>query len=110
MEIDSSIRFNLINWDEIESERHDGTTGFALWQVKKIGEIRIRKVQYSPGYFADHWCEKGHIIFCIKGEMVTELKDGLKNILKEGMVYFVGDRSDSHRSSTQNGVTLFIVD
>ncbi len=110
MKIDSSIRFNTIDWDEIEPESHNGTSGFALWKVKKIGEIRIRRVEYSPGYFADHWCEKGHIIYCVKGEMVTELKDGSKHILKEGTVYYVGDKSDAHRSSTKNGVTLFIVD
>jgi hypothetical protein len=110
MKLDSSIRFNTIDWDEIEAERHTGTSGFALWKIMKIGEIRIRRVEYYPGYSADHWCEKGHIIYCVKGEMVTELKDGQKHMLNEGMVYYVGDKADAHRSSTKNGVTLFIVD
>ena len=78
--------------------------------IKEIDNIRLRMVEYSSDYMADHWCDKGHIIFCIKGEMVTELKDGTKHFLKEGMVYFVGDNADSHRSSTEKGVTLFIVD
>jgi hypothetical protein len=110
VEIDSSIRFGLVNWDEVPAERHEGETGFALWKIKKIGEIRIRKVEYSPDYFADHWCDKGHIIYCIEGEMTTELKDGSKHILKEGMVYHVGDNADSHRSYTKNGVELLIID
>ncbi len=75
-----------------------------------MGDIRLRLVEYSPGYKADHWCDKGHIIFCVKGEMTTELKDGSKHVLKEGMVNHVGDNADSHRSFTQSGVTLFIVD
>jgi hypothetical protein len=67
-------------------------------------------VEYSWGYFADHWCDKGHIIYCIDGEMTTELKDGRKIILRKGMSYMVGDKSESHRSFTDKGARLFIVD
>jgi len=110
MNISNNIFFGLINWDEIQSERHEGLTGYAIWKIKQIGDIRLRKVEYSPNYKADHWCEKGHIIYCIKGEMTTELKDGSLHILKEGMVYYVGDKADPHRSFTEKGVTLFIMD
>ncbi len=110
MTIDPHIPFSLTDWDSIPSERHDGEKGFALWKVQHFGTIRVRLVEYSPGYLADHWCDKGHIIFCVDGEMTTDLKDGRKFILKKGMTYHVGDNSDSHRSSTKTGVTLFIVD
>jgi hypothetical protein len=40
-----------------------------------MGEIRVRKVEYSAGYKADHWCKKGHIILCTEGEMETELDE-----------------------------------
>ena len=110
MNIDKSIRFDAIDWDDVPAERHNGTTGFALWKVKHAGDIRVRKVEYSPDYFADHWCSKGHVIFCVKGEMTTELKDGSKIIMKEGMTYYVGDEADPHRSFSKDGVTLFIVD
>ena len=110
MNIDRGIRFGSINWDEVVPERHEGITGYALWKVRQVGGIRLRLVEYSPGYEADHWCDKGHIIYCVKGEMTTELKDGSRHVLKEGMVYHVGDNADSHRSFTDKGVTLFIVD
>lgn len=110
MTIDSHIPFTLTDWDRIPAERHDGEKGFALRKTEHFGSIRVRLVEYSPGYRADHWCDKGHIIFCVDGEMTTELKDGRTFILKKGMTYRVGDNSDSHRSSTEDGVTLFIVD
>ena len=75
-----------------------------------MGEIRIRMVKYSPGYVADHWCSKGHVIYCIKGKMKTELQDGRKMKLKKGMTYQVGEKSDDHRSSSEKGCKLFIVD
>ena len=82
----------------------------AYWQVHNVNEIRVRMVEYSPGYFADHWCSKGHILYCVKGEMNTELKDGRIFRLEEGMCYFVGDNNEAHRSSTEKGCVLFMVD
>jgi quercetin dioxygenase-like cupin family protein len=110
MTIDPSIPFTLMDWDTVPVERHNGETGHAEWKVIHIGSIRIRRVEYSPGYRADHWCDKGHVIFCIDGEMTTELKDGQTFILKKGMSYHVGDNADSHCSSTMTGASLFIVD
>ena len=75
-----------------------------------LGDLRIRLVEYSRGYLADHWCDKGHIIYCIDGEMTTELKDGRKLALRKDMSYIVGDNSESHRTFTEKGVRLFIVD
>lgn len=102
--------FETTDWQIIKKVKHAGEKGFALWQTITMGEIRIRMVEYSAGYVADHWCSKGHVIFCIKGEMETKLKDGRKFILKEGMTYQVGDDSDLHRSSSKKGCILFIVD
>ncbi|RJP62711.1 MAG: hypothetical protein C4539_17140 [Ignavibacteriales bacterium] len=102
--------FTLIDWDKIEPEEHKGITGSAFWRVMNFGNVRVRLVEYSPNYLADHWCDKGHFIYCIEGEMVSELKDGRKSILKKGMAYHVGDNIDSHRSYTEKGVKLFIVD
>ena len=110
MTIDHGIPFTLMDWSTVPEEHHTGETGHALWKVIRIGSIRIRRVEYSPGYRADHWCDKGHVIFCIDGEMTTELKDGRTFILKKGMSYHVGDDADSHRTYSENGVSLFIVD
>jgi hypothetical protein len=106
----SLFPFQTLDWSSIPREEKKGETGFAYWQVFKMGEIRVRKVEYSEGYKADHWCKKGHIILCVEGEMDTELDDGRILKLTAGMTYFVGDDSEAHRSSTKNGCKLFIVD
>lgn len=110
MTIDSHIPFTVTDWNSVAAEKHNGEKGSALWKVLNFGDIRVRMVEYSPGYIADHWCSKGHIIYCIEGEMMTELKDGRTFTLKQGMSYQVGDNSGSHKSYTKTGVTLFIVD
>lgn len=102
--------FQTLDWSGINAETHAGTTGMAYWKVFNMGEIRVRMVEYSPGYVADHWCNKGHIIYCISGEMITELEDGRVFNLSAGMTYHVGDNSNPHRSRSENGCSLFIVD
>ena len=102
--------FQTLNWSSIEKKEHRGETGIAWWQIFIMGNIRVRKVEYSPGYKADHWCSKGHIILCLDGEMETELDDGRVMKLIAGMTYFVGDNCEAHRSSSKNGCKLFIVD
>lgn len=102
--------FETINWSAIEKVKHAGKKGFALWQTIMMGDIRIRMVEYSAGYIADHWCNKGHVIYCIKGKMRTELGDGRKMKMRKGMTYHVGDNSEANRSISKKGCTLFIVD
>lgn len=109
MEI-KSFPFQTLDWNSIAAEEHKGTTGTSWWKIFKMGGIRIRMVEYSAGYIADHWCNKGHIIYCISGEMLTELEDGREFNLSQGMSYQVGDNSNAHRSRSKDGCTLFIVD
>ncbi len=106
----TGIPFSVTDWTTIEPTIHDGVTGTALWKTVYINDIRIRLVEYTAGYEADHWCLKGHIIFCIEGSMETELKDGRKIVLEKGMMYTVGDDCEAHRSSSVSGCQLFIVD
>ena len=105
-----NIPFGITTWSDIEPTRHPGTTGYALWRTQQFGRIRVRMVEYSAGYEADHWCDKGHILLCLEGEMETELRDGQRFLLKPGMSYQVGDDVMAHRSSTKSGAVLFIVD
>ena len=105
-----SFSFQTLNWSSISKDEHKGETGIAIWQVFMMGDIRIRKVEYSPGYKADHWCSKGHIILCMQGEMDTELEDGRIMNLSEGMTYVAGDNCEAHKTSSINGCKLFIVD
>ena len=106
----NNIPFNIINWSDVEPVEHPGEAGTAFWRTKIFGDIRIRMLDYSPGYLADHWCSKGHVILCLEGEMKTELQDGRKFLLSKGMTYQVGDNNEAHRSSTEMGCRLFIVD
>ena len=105
-----SFPFQTFDWSSIPRDEHTGETGVAYWQVKMLNDIRIRLVEYSPGYKADHWCKKGHVLYCFDGEMETELEDGQVMKLTAGMCYLVGDNNEAHRSSTLNGCKLFIVD
>ena len=105
-----NIPFGLTNWAEIVPTEHKGDTGMALWRTQQFGDIRVRMVEYSAGYLADHWCEKGHILLCIDGELHTELADGRKFVLTPGKSYQVADHAEPHRSYTTVGAKLFIVD
>jgi hypothetical protein len=105
-----NIPFGITNWAEIAPTEHKGETGMALWRTQQFDSIRVRMVEYSAGYLADHWCKKGHILFCMEGELHTELADGREFVLKAGMSYQVADDAEPHRSYTKTGVKLFIVD
>lgn len=106
----SSIPFGTTDWSRIEPTLHPGETGTAHWRTCQFGGLRVRMVDYSPGYKADHWCSKGHILLCLDGELHTELEDGRTFTLKPGMSYQVADNAEPHRSSTATGAKLFIVD
>ena len=104
------IPFGITDWSQIAPTEHKGETGLATWRTQQFDDIRVRMVEYSPGYKADHWCKKGHILLCLEGELHTELADGRRFILTPGVSYQVADGAEAHRSSTQTGAKLFIVD
>ena len=104
------IPFGTTDWNTIPITEHEGVTGKAYWRTQQFDTIRVRMVEYTPGYLADHWCEKGHILLCLEGCLETELADGRKFVLTPGMSYQVADHAEAHRSSTATGVKLFIVD
>ncbi len=106
----SNIPFQTIDWPSIEKVEYKGETGVALWQSIQFAGLRIRLVEYSIGYLADHWCQKGHIVHCLDGEFITELSTGEKIKLTKGETYVVSDELSSHRSFSENGVKLLIVD
>ena len=106
----SDIPFGTTDWSSVERTEHRGETGLAYWRTQHFGTIRVRLVEYTPDYLADHWCVKGHVLLCMEGELETELKDGRKFVLKAGMSYQVADNAEPHRSFTKAGARLFIVD
>ena len=105
-----NIPFQLIDWSTVSKTEHVGETGLAYWQTVQFEGLRIRLVEYSKGYLADHWCEKGHIVHCLEGDVTNELKGGGSSTLTSGMSYVVSDDLSAHRSRTKNGVKLMIID
>jgi len=105
-----NIPFQTIDWSAIPKEEFPGESGMAWWQTLKLNGLRIRIVEYSRGYLADHWCRKGHIVHCLEGEFISELQDGREFRLTKGMSYVVSDEMSSHRSICRDGVKLLIID
>ncbi|MCP9749377.1 DHCW motif cupin fold protein [Ferruginibacter sp. HRS2-29] len=105
-----NIPFQAIDWDKISPTIHEGTTGISYWQTLQFEGLRVRRVTYEPGYFANHWCEKGHIVHCLEGAFTSELATGEKILLNKGMSYIVTDGNSSHRSSSEEGTVLLIID
>lgn len=106
----TGVPFGVTDWSTVPPTDHPGVTGVARWQTFEAGNIRVRMVEYSPGYLADHWCCRGHVLLVLEGELVTELKDGRSFTLRPGQSYQVADDEEPHRSRTDEGATLFIVD
>jgi hypothetical protein len=106
----TGIPFATTDWATIEPTLHKGEQGVAHWRTRQFGAIRVRMVEYSPGYLADHWCSKGHILLCLEGELHTELQDGRTFVLRPGMSYQVSDHAEPHRSFAPAGAKLFVVD
>jgi len=105
-----NIPFGTTDWSQVEVTEHPGDTGIAYWRTQQLDDIRVRLVEYSPGYMANHWCQKGHILLCLEGELHTELADGRQFVLTPGVSYQVADDAEPHRSHTHTGARLFIVD
>jgi hypothetical protein len=109
MNIDG-IAFMTTDWNGVPETIHAGETGHATWRTIEVGNTRVRMVRYSPGYSADHWCERGHVLLVLEGQLVTELKDGRVFELAAGTSYQVASGMEPHRSKTDRGALLFIVD
>lgn len=105
-----NIPFQTIDWSVLPKTEHKGETGTAFWQTLQLPGLRIRMVEYTANYLADHWCRKGHIVHCLEGEFVSESEDGQQSVMTEGMTYVVTDELSSHRSLTKTGVKLLIID
>jgi hypothetical protein len=106
----ADLPFGTVDWNLVEVTTHAGRTGEAHWRMRCFGDVRVRMLEYSAGYLADHWCSKGHFILCLEGELQTELGDGRRFTLRPGMSYHVADVAEPHRSSTRVGAKLYVVD
>jgi hypothetical protein len=104
------IPFRTVDWPNVPVTTHPGERGSATWRTVEVGNVRTRMVEYTPDYLADHWCERGHVLHVLDGELSTELRDGRTFVLRAGQSYIVADGDGAHRSSTALGARLFIVD
>lgn len=107
---EQNIPFQTIDWSIISKVAYLGESGTAYWQTLQFPGLRVRIVEYSKGYLADHWCQKGHIVHCLEGDFISELQDGQEFHISKGMTYIVSDDLSSHRSRTENGVKVMIID
>ena len=106
----ADVPFHTTDWATVPVTEHPGEVGVATWRTIEIGNLRVRMVEYSPGYVTDHWCERGHVLLVLEGELVTELRGAEPVVLRAGTSYQVADGASAHRSSTRTGARLFIVD
>ena len=106
----ANLPFGTIDWSQVEITTHAGVSGEARWRTRHFGNVRLRMLEYSPGYVADHWCTKGHFLLCLEGELETELADGRRFTLTPGHSYQVADGAEPHRSATRTGAKLYVVD
>jgi hypothetical protein len=105
-----SIPFGTTDWSQVEAVPHPGEVGVAYWRTQNFGGLRVRMLEYTPGFVSDHWCVKGHILLCLEGELHTRLEDGRTFVLGPGMSYQVADGAEPHRSTAPVGAKLFVVD
>ncbi len=103
-------RFGLTDWSQVERIEKTADAGQVFWKTQQFGEVRVRMVEYTPGYVSDHWCTKGHVLLGLEGELITELQDGRVFTLTPGVSYQVADNAEPHRSTSPKGAKLFIVD
>ena len=104
------LPFRTIDWNTVPRTEHAGASGSAVWQTIEYPGLRVRIVEYSPGYLADHWCRKGHVIHCLEGAFASRLESGEEFKLEKGMTYVVSDDASSHKSFSEHGVRLLIID
>ena len=106
-----SFAADLIDWSRTSESAHPGESGAAAVRSHQLGSIQLRLVVYSANYVADHWCQKGHIVFVVAGHLVIEHQHGTTYALAPGMTYYVADDDGlPHRVLSKNGATIFIVD
>jgi hypothetical protein len=105
-----ALPFGTVDWARVDATTHPGATGEALWRTRRFGDVRVRMLEYSAGYLADHWCTKGHFLLCLDGELRTDLADGRHFVLTPGMSYDVADGAEAHRSSSRTGAKLYVID
>lgn len=97
----------VVDWSRTPATKTAGATS----RAHKTNDVQLRVVDYDPGYLADHWCSKGHILYVISGSLTIEHGDGKASYeLAAGMSWQTADNGPPHRVRSTGGATVFIVD
>ncbi len=105
------VPFEVIDWNSIPSKKYKGATGTSYWRTVNSGNIRVRKVEYSPEFKSDHYCSRGHILLVLEGELFIEIKNGSTYNLQAGNSFQCeDDESNPHLAYSEKGAKVFIVD
>ena len=105
------VIFSITDWSQLSSVEHRCETGTSFWRTVEAGNIRVRMVEYSPGFKSDHWCPRGHILLVLEGELAIRLKDGRELVLASGTSFQASDdETNPHLAYTDEGAKVFIVD
>ena len=105
------VPFAFTDWSTIESQEFKGEQATSYWRTFSSGDLRVRMVEYVPGFRSDHWCPRGHVLLVLEGELTIELKDGRVIKLPPCTSFQVGDDdSNPHLAYTEKGAKVFIVD
>jgi hypothetical protein len=106
-----AMRFSQVDWSSVDPSFHPGETGMATWRTTEFADLRLRMIDYSVDYLADHWCDRGHVLLVLEGELVAELRNGETFLLRAGSSFQVSDHGDdAHRVSSRIGAKVFIMD
>ena len=104
------VPFAATDWEQVPASEIEGERGTARQRTVEAGNLRLRMVEFSPGYRADHWCPRGHVVLVLEGALTTELKDGRRFESPAGTSFQVADGDGFHLVSTAAGAKVFIVD
>mgnify|MGYP001765612062 CR=1 FL=1 len=103
--------FMPVDWERLTAEKHPGELGMSVWRTQNTPGLRTRIVLYTPGFRSDHWCERGHVLLVLEGELTGDLKDGRTFTFRAGQGFVAGDdAANPHKAHTGPGAKVFIVD
>jgi hypothetical protein len=106
-----NVDFTITDWEKIKPVEYPGESGTSYWRIFESGNVRVRVVEYSPGFKSDHFCSRGHILLILEGELGIKFKDGQIFRLVQGMSFQAeDDETNPHLVYTEKGAKVFIVD
>ena len=108
--LSGKIPFTVTDWTLLPPVDEKGITGLASIKTVNLGDIILRQIEYSSNYEADHFCQKGHIVYCISGSIQIQLSDNSIHTIATGNTFQVSDDASSHKLYSKEGAKVFVTD